>query len=106
MQKSLEQRVREHLCQVYGLNLEDVQELFEIGHGTVVDTLGRLESAFVRGDVQEMVDAGHMLKGTLFNMGLTELGEAARSLELAGKAGRLDEIGLIYPALRKALEGF
>ena len=106
MDKSLEQRVREHLCQVFGLGQEDVQELFEIGHGTVMDALGRLDAAFARDDVQELVDASHMLKGTLFNMGLTELGEAARSLEMAGKAGRLDEIGAVYPALRRALENF
>lgn len=104
--KSLEQRVREHLCQVFGLGLEDVQELFEIGHGTVMEVMGRLDGAFARGDVQEMIDASHMLKGTLFNMGLTELGEAARSLEMAGKEGRLDEIGSVYPALRRALENF
>lgn len=106
MEKSLEQRVREYLGQVYDLGMEDVQELFEIGRGTVMDALGRLECAFVRGDVQEMVDASHMLKGTLFNMGLTELGETARSLELAGKEGRLDEIGVIYPSLRKTLQDF
>jgi len=106
VEKSLEQRVREHLCRVYGLGMEDVQELFEIGHGTVEDTLLRLDEAFARSDMEELADASHMLKGTLFNMGLTELGEMARALELAGKKGDVAEAQSLYPGLRKILGTF
>ncbi len=106
VEKSLEQRVREHLCRVYGLGMEDVQELFEIGHGTVKDTLLRLDEAFARADMEKLADAGHMLKGTLFNMGLMELGETARALELAGKRGDVAEARSLYPGLREILSTF
>lgn len=105
-EKSMEQRVKEHLCQVYGLGLDDVEELYGLGCQTVGATLGRLEAAFLRSDAQEVADAGHMLKGTLFNMGLLELGELARALELAGKGGRMEEARAVYDALSPALKFF
>jgi HPt (histidine-containing phosphotransfer) domain-containing protein len=102
----MEQRVKEHLCQVYGLGMDDVEELYELGRQTVTSVLGRLEEAFLRADAQEVADAGHMLKGALFNMGLAELAEQARELELTGKAGRLEEARLIYAKLCPALSLF
>lgn len=102
----MEQRVKEHLCQVYGLGMDDVEELYEIGCQTVQDTRGRLESAFSRNDIHELTEASHMLKGALFNMGLVEQGEMARKLELAGKAERMEEARIMFPSLRNALEDF
>ncbi len=102
----MEQRVKEHLCQVYGLGMTDVEELYELGCQTVAFTLGRLEDALSRSDAQEIADAGHMLKGALFNMGLAEFGEMARALELAGKDGRVKEAQAIFAGLQIALAGF
>lgn len=106
MNTSLEQRVREHLRQVYELDQEGVQELYEIGHATVTEALERMRAAFSGGNLQELGDAGHMLKGTLFNMGLSEEGGLARSLELACREGRSDEIRGLFEGLQDALESF
>lgn len=103
VETSMEQRVKGHLCRVYGLGLVDVQELFEIGCQTVVDTLARLRKAEACADMLEVGEASHMLKGTLFNMGLTELGEMARNLELAGKGACHDEAAKILAELDQAL---
>jgi len=103
---SLEQKVRDHLRRVYELDPEGVQELYEIGHDTVTQTLARMEAAVVAGNLTEMGDAGHMLKGTLFNMGLTEAAEAARALELACKAGKSGEVPDLFARLRSRLQGF
>jgi HPt (histidine-containing phosphotransfer) domain-containing protein len=103
---NLEQRVKNHLCQVYELDLEGVQELYEIGHDTVTATVRRMHAAFSGGDLQDLGDAGHMLKGTLFNMGLTEEGELARSLELACREGRADEVRGLFGRLKEVLAGF
>lgn len=102
----MEQRVKEHLCQVYGLDMDDVEELYELACRTVASTRARLEDAFFRSDVREIADAGHMLKGALFNMGLAELGETARTLELAGKAGCMEDARAIYAGLLPSLERF
>ena len=102
----MEQRVKEYLRRVYGLGLADVDELYSLGTRTVASTLSRLEDAFLRSDVQEIADAGHMLKGALFNMGLAELGEMAKALELAGKAGRMQDARTIYAGLLPPLRSF
>jgi HPt (histidine-containing phosphotransfer) domain-containing protein len=102
----MEQRVKEHLCHVYGLGMDDVEELYELGRQTVRDTLSRLTDAFARSDAQEVADAGHMLKGALFNMGLPELAEQARALEVAGKSGQLEEVRLVYAAFCSDLSRF
>lgn len=99
----MEQRVKGHLCRVYGLDMGDVQELFEIGCQTVLDTLARLHKAQACADMHEVGEASHMLKGTLFNMGLIELGEMARNLELAGKGACHDEAAKILAGLGHAL---
>jgi hypothetical protein len=99
----MEQRVKEHLCRVYGLGLSDVRELFEIGCQTVLDTLTRLEKAQACVDMHEVGEASHMLKGTLFNMGLIELGEMARNLEVAGKGACHEEAAQILARLGHAL---
>ncbi|PKN41514.1 MAG: hypothetical protein CVU60_10880 [Deltaproteobacteria bacterium HGW-Deltaproteobacteria-18] len=102
----MKQRVKEHLCRVYGLGMDDIDELYGLGCQTVVVTLGRLEAAFSLCDEQEIADVGHMLKGALFNMGLVELAEMARDLELAGRDGRMEEARDVYERLRPALEFF
>ena len=66
----------------------------------------RLDAAFSRADAAEAADAGHMLKGALFNMGLQEPGASAKSIELAAKAGRMDEARALYEALRPLLTRF
>lgn len=106
MEKSLERRVLEHLCRAYGLGLEEVRELYAIGRDTVGETLGRLDEALARDDWPVMADAAHMLKGTLFNMGLQELGEAARNLELAAKEGCSIEARRLHAELVPALKEF
>ena len=106
MEQSLEQKVLEHLCQVYGLGLDEVRELFAIGRDTVGQTLRRLEGALGREDWPGMAEGAHMLKGTLYNMGLTEMGGVAKNLELACKQGRADEARGLFAGLALSLEGF
>ena len=106
MEESIDRKVKEHLCRVCGLGMDDVEELYALGRQTILDTRGRLDAAFSRGDAAEAADAGHMLKGALFNMGLQEPGASAKSIELAAKAGRMDEARALYEALRPLLTRF
>ena len=106
VEKSLEQRVLEHLCRVYGLGPDEVRELFAIGRDTVGQTLQRLEEALGREDWPGMAEGAHMLKGTLYNMGLTEMGGVAKNLELACKQGRADEARGLFAGLTISLGVF
>lgn len=106
MEESFERKVKEHLCRVCGLGMDDVEELYALGRQTILDTRERLDAAFSRADAGEAADAGHMLKGSLLNMGLEEPGATAKLLELAAKAGRMDEARALYEALRPLLARF
>lgn len=106
MEKSIEEQVKEHLCAVYGFAPEDVQELYAIGCQTLQDTWSRVEVAFAGEDMASLVEASHMFKGTLLNMGLSRLGEMAKALEFASKKRDWDEVVAIHGALKNALQGF
>lgn len=92
--------IKTYLCSTYGLGMDDVEELFGLGVQTVRDCLGILDSEWQGGDMATFVEAMHTLKGALFNMGLEALGEQARRLELAGKAGDTGLVRQGYPAFR------
>lgn len=86
--------------------MEDAEELYGLGCRTVLDTRNRLDGAFLLSDMRELEEASHMLKGALFNMGLNELGEMARQMEQAGKAGRIEEARTVFQELHPALDCF
>lgn len=102
----MEHRVKNHLCHVYALGLDEVGELFEIGRDTVLDSLGRLERAIARSDLTEAREVGHMLKGTLYNMGLDDVAEMAKALEAKAKNGDMLETATIFEAVRQQLSEF
>ena len=102
----MEHRVKKHLCRVYALSLDDVGELFEIGRETVLESLERLERAIAERDLAEAREVGHMLKGTLFNMGLDEVAEMAKELEAKGKNGDMADTAAIFAAVRRTLNEF
>lgn len=89
----METKVKEHLASMYGVDKDDVDALFALARQTVVTALGRLERARALADMKEAAEAGHMLKGALLNMGLAQLGDEARQLEMAAKQGLADEVG-------------
>lgn len=106
MDKSIEQRVKEHLSRSCGFGVEDTQELYGLGCRTVLATRNRLGGAFLLLDMREMEEASHMLKGALFNMGLNELGEMARQMEQASKAGRIEEARAVFQEIDPVLDSF
>lgn len=99
----MEHRVKSHLCRVYGLGLDDVGELFEIGRDTVLDSLGRLERAIIGHDLAEAREVGHMLKGTLYNMGLDDIAELARELEAKAKNGVVMDTEVLFKSIQYKL---
>lgn len=103
---SMERMVKDYLCRIYGVGAQEVADLYRLGCDTVLETQGRLEQALERNDTVEIVDGSHMLKGTLFNMGLGELGELARAMEQAAKVGDISQAKVIFSQLRQLMEFF
>jgi HPt (histidine-containing phosphotransfer) domain-containing protein len=101
----MENRVKKHLCRVYSLSMDEVADLVEIGRDTVFESLGRLDRAFEDRDAGEVREIGHMLKGTLYNMGLDDVAELAKSLENEAKNGDLARAGAFFAEVRRELRG-
>lgn len=85
--------------------MDEVGELVEIGRDTVFESLGRLERAFEARDAGEVREIGHMLKGTLYNMGLEDVADKAKCLEDEAKKGALARAGVLFEELRRELRG-
>ncbi len=85
--------------------MDEVGDLVEIGRDTVFESLGRLERAFEARDVGEVREVGHMLKGTLYNMGLEDVADLAKSLEMEAKKGDLAKAGAFFADVRRELRG-
>lgn len=99
----MEKRIKEYICSTYGVALADVDELFELGRKNICETLERLVSAIHAGNAETVVESAHMLKGTLYNMGLSELGDLARQIELEAKDGTVVGAEERYVQIRTTL---
>lgn len=95
----MKKTIKAHLCSMYGLGADDVEDLYQLGVQTVRDCLRVLDAEYAR-DMASFAESMHTLKGALFNMGLEGLGNQARVLELAGKNGEAGLIRDTYPAFR------
>lgn len=102
----MENRVKQHLSRVYALSADEVGELFEVGRDTVLEAMDCLERAIAARDALNAREMGHMLKGTLYNMGLEDLAEEARALEIEAKDGSMAEVERIFVSVSGQLRGF
>lgn len=66
--------------------------------------LETLEAAVDRGDLEQLQDIGHNLKGVGGGFGFDGISEIGRELEAAARAGNLDGIRRAVAALRAYLE--
>ncbi|MFQ5354690.1 MAG: response regulator, partial [Thermodesulfobacteriota bacterium] len=81
----------------------------DILEGFLLDIPGQLSSlteALDRGDVREVRDIGHSIKGASANVGAAVVHEAAFEIEKAGKAADIEKAKDCLAALREALEEF
>ncbi len=72
-----------------GLDKEDYLELLELMVSSGGEDLDRLQSALETGDAETAAKAAHSLKGATANLGLTDLSEVAKEVELSAKSGTL-----------------
>ena len=79
------QIIKKDLAKEYGLDMDDVQELFDAARETVKEYLGHLETDVARKDLESAAKNAHTLKGSLMNMGLEYPGGLAKEVENAAK---------------------
>ena len=76
------QAIRHHLQTAYLLTEEKTEEMIPVFVATLGDHVERLAALAAAGDLDGLGRAGHAVKGALLNMGLPDLAELARRIEL------------------------
>ncbi|MDH5299560.1 MAG: response regulator, partial [Desulfobulbaceae bacterium] len=97
---SMIDQVRSHLAASYHLPPAKIDHLLAAGRSSLNSCLREAEEALERSDIDSVAASAHAIKGSLLNLGLTDLAELAHRIENGGK--RRDET-MPYTAQIKAL---
>jgi HPt (histidine-containing phosphotransfer) domain-containing protein len=96
------------------MNIKAMAENLEMESGEFMDLLGffveksvsdleRLEAAVKSGDIREVVEASHSIKGAAGNIGFMNIYEIAKEIETNGRENNLDCEAAVR-ALKEALD--
>jgi HPt (histidine-containing phosphotransfer) domain-containing protein len=96
------------------MNIKAMAENLEMESGEFMDLLGyfveksasdveRLEAAVKAGDLREIVEASHSIKGAAGNLGFMNIYEIAKEIEANGRENNLDCEAAVR-ALKEALD--
>jgi HPt (histidine-containing phosphotransfer) domain-containing protein len=83
-----------------GLEEDEYRELVELFMETGMADYDQLKAAFADGDGQQVARRAHTISGASGNLGLMNVHEVAKRIELAADEGRLDGIGDDIDALK------
>jgi signal transduction histidine kinase/CheY-like chemotaxis protein/HPt (histidine-containing phosphotransfer) domain-containing protein len=100
---SMRQEVATHLRQYYGLSEDKSDTLIATTIATIHKDLAKGERALVEGDVKEVENAAHSLKGSLLNLGLDDLAGEAESIEHGSREQGIKSLGKCFEKLRCGL---
>ena len=95
--------IRTNIAEKYGLDPEDVQELYEAAQESFTEGLHELVGAVEASDFEQIKRGAHTFKGTLANMGLTELSAVALEMEQAAAEKNLGRVGQSLERLQEEL---
>ncbi|WP_448875083.1 Hpt domain-containing protein [Desulfobulbus propionicus] len=80
-------RIRNHLQTAYLLSEEKIETMMPIFLATLHAHMNRLAELAANGDLDQLGQASHAVKGALLNIGLHELAETAYAIEKQCKTG-------------------
>jgi CheY-like chemotaxis protein/HPt (histidine-containing phosphotransfer) domain-containing protein len=81
-------QVRNHLRTVDLLENEQIDHLLTIAAETLSDNLSTAESALKDADYKELGRIAHSIKGSLLNLGLDDIAQTAKKIEINAKENR------------------
>lgn len=84
-----------------GLEEDEYRELVELFMETGMADYDRLKTAFEAGDAQQVARSAHTIQGAAGNMGIMNVHEVAKRIELAAGENQMDAI----PAELDSLKG-
>ncbi len=92
------------LAEKIGLEEDEYCELLELFLETGTADVDRLETAFDAGDAQQVARSAHTINGAAGNMGLMNVHEVAKRIELAAVESRLDSVSVDVNTLKGLFE--
>jgi len=95
--------IRTNIAEKYGLDQEDVQELYEAAQDSFTEGIRELEGAVTSSDMGQIKRGAHTFKGTLANMGLDDLAAVALTMEQAAAAEDMETVRQTLSRLRSEL---
>ncbi len=93
--------VKEHLSSFYQLPEEDIEEILKTSSSSIGENLQEARSALESGDMERLRVVSHTLKGQLANLGLAQLSEIAKEMEMAANG---EDRNFDYLSRREQLE--
>jgi HPt (histidine-containing phosphotransfer) domain-containing protein len=79
------QEIRDFLKKQFNLSGDQIDTMLPGFIDTLASHMAHLEEAFQSGDMIRLGKAGHIIKGALLNLGLSECAEIAYIIEKEGK---------------------
>ncbi len=101
---SLEERISSHLRDTYHLQPEQIDQMLTTTSRSLGENLKRAEKAAAACEYGNLGSVAHSIKGNLLSMGLQELGEVARKIELSAKNGEELSYGEMLEELRSSMQ--
>lgn len=95
----------EELAKNLGLEKEEYLELIELFVDKGMSDLDELQSAIETGDAEKAASAAHSLKGAAGSLGLMDIHEATKKIEIEALQGSLGKALGPFQTLKKALKG-
>ena len=89
----------------FGMEEDELIELVKLFIETSLSDLNRIQSAIDEGDAQKVVTAAHSIKGAAANLGLMEIFEMAKRIEMNARENKLDGTPGTAKAINEKLDG-
>ena len=83
---------------------DEFLELVELFLDASVSDLEKLKNAVNRREMKEIVESAHSIKGAAANLGMKELSETAKRIEMNAREDRLDGAASALRMIRESLD--
>ena len=87
------------------LDEETYIELLTLFHETTLSDLKKIDSALREGSAGRVADAAHSIKGAASSLGIIDMYEAAKEVEIKGRQNMLDSIEEAISLLKEKISG-
>lgn len=92
------------LAEKIGLEEDEYRELVELFMETGMADYDRLKTAFEAGDTQQVARIAHTIQGAAGNMGIMNVHEVAKRIELAAGESQMESVSTEVDSLKKLFD--